>query len=424
MEFVNISEKEFDTFAITNNLSNFHQTSLWGNLMTNNGWKTHFVGVRKDNNIIAASLLLEKNIFGKYTIFYALRGYLIDFNDYELINFFTINLKKYVKKHNAMIVKLDPYLIYKERDINGGEVPNGINNSTVVSILEQLGYRHKGFNLKYENMQPRWGFAVNIKNKTKEDVLSNMESTTRRHIKKNETDNVIVREIEKNELEKFKDIMSHTSERREFSDKPLEFYKDMLTELNGMAKIYLAEVNLRELVDKNNLVMKDNIRILEEKEQEVKNNKDVGVKTKRKILDCQNEIQKLEKNNAYYNEIIESDGEVITLGGMVFMIYNKEILSLFGGAYDKYMKFTPFVTLHWEMLKTAIDMNMDKYNLYGIAGTFNNVEDDLYGLYEFKKGFGGHVEEYIGEFDLVVNKPIYYIYSAFRRIKNAIRKKN
>lgn len=424
MEFVNISEKEFDKFALTNNLSNFHQTSLWGLLMAKNGWKTHFVAVKKDDKIVAASLLLEKKIFSKYTMFYALRGYLIDYSNFELLSFFTNNIKKYVKKHNAMIIKLDPYLIYKERNIEGRIVEDGIDNSSGLLNLEKLGYKHKGFNLKYENMQPRWGVAINIKNKDKETVLSNMNSVTRRHIKKNETDNVIVREIKETELEKFKDIMNHTSERREFNDKPFEFYKDMLTELNGMAKIYLAEIDLGALVNKNNLLIEENKKALKEKEEEVSNNKDVGVKTKRKIVEHQEEIKRLEKNNEYYEEIKNTDGDIITLGGMVFMIYNKEILSLFGGAYDKYMKFTPSVSLHWEMLKNAIDMKMDKYNLYGIAGIFDNPEDDLYGLYEFKRGFGGHVEEYVGEFDLITNKPVYCLYGTLRRIKNVLTRKN
>ena len=50
----------------------------------------------------------------------------------------------------------------------------------------------------------------------------------------------------------------------------------------------------------------------------------------------------------------------------------------------------------------------------------------MYGVYEFKKGFGGQVVELIGEFDLVVNKPKYLLYKvafgSYKKIKNLINK--
>ena len=92
------------------------------------------------------------------------------------------------------------------------------------------------------------------------------------------------------------------------------------------------------------------------------------------------------------------------------MIYNKEILSLFGGSYDKYMEFQSFYTIHWELIKYALNNGFEKYNFYGITGDFKDTKDELYGIYDFKRGFGGHVEEYIGEFDLITNKFMYLMY--------------
>ena len=43
--------------------------------------------------------------------------------------------------------------------------------------------------------------------------------------------------------------------------------------------------------------------------------------------------------------------------------------------------------------------------------------DPDYGMYEVKKGFGGKTVEYIGEFDLPINKNLYYLYKLVNKAK-------
>ena len=105
------------------------------------------------------------------------------------------------------------------------------------------------------------------------------------------------------------------------------------------------------------------------------------------------------------------------------MIYNEEILSLFGGCYDKYKEFLSFYTIHWELIKDSIKKGFKKYNFYGISGDFENKKDELYGLYDFKRGFGGNVEEYIGEFDLVINKFMYFFYKYGYKLYKTVKNK-
>ena len=51
-------------------------------------------------------------------MYYAPRGYLLDFNDSKLLELFTNELKRYVKKSKGIFIKIDPYIPYKHRDIN------------------------------------------------------------------------------------------------------------------------------------------------------------------------------------------------------------------------------------------------------------------------------------------------------------------
>ena len=71
------------------------------------------------------------------------------------------------------------------------------------------------------------------------------------------------------------------------------------------------------------------------------------------------------------------------------------------------MNFNAQYLIQYEMLKFAKENNYKKYNFLGIKGNFDPKDED-YGVYKFKKGFGGHVEEYIGDFDLPINV-FYYI---------------
>jgi peptidoglycan pentaglycine glycine transferase (the second and third glycine) len=53
--------------------------------------------------------------------------------------------------------------------------------------------------------------------------MADMESKTRQILRKNEKCGIITREISREELPLFKDIMQHTSDRREFVDRPFNF---------------------------------------------------------------------------------------------------------------------------------------------------------------------------------------------------------
>lgn len=424
MEFVLLTEKEFNEFALINPYSNFHQTPQWGKLKEKNGWIYHLLGVKDNNKTIAACLLLEKKIMKTFSLFYSPRGYLLDFNNKELLTFFTKEIKNFSKKHHGIFVKIDPYVLHKERDIDGNIIENGINNENIIKTLKNLGYKHTGFNLGHENMQPRWAFAVNLKDKTEEELLKNMESKTRQLIHKNERNNIKIREIKENELHIFKDIMNHTSERRNFIDRPFNYYKNMLEVLKDNAKIYIAELNVNELLIKTKKEIEENTKTISLKQEEINNKKkNINIeKTLKKIKELEETNNRLEKKVNHYKEIVKNDGDIITLGGIIYMIYNKEILSLFGGSYDKYMEFLSFYTIHFEMMKYALNNGYTKYNFYGISGNFENKNDELYGIYDFKRGFGGHVEEYIGEFDLIINPLFYILYKYGFKLYKKIKK--
>ena len=82
------------------------------------------------------------------------------------------------------------------------------------------------------------------------------------------------------------------------------------------------------------------------------------------------------------------------------------------------MQFQSAYTTHFAGIKYAVENGYSRYNFYGITGDFRE-ENPLYGLFLFKKSFGGHVSELIGEFDYIVSPFWYHTYNiAFKMYHN------
>ena len=61
----------------------------------------------------------------------------------------------------------------------------------------------------------------------------------------------------------------------------------------------------------------------------------------------------------------------------------------------------------------AVNYGYNRYNFYGISGIFDK-EDESYGVYDFKRGFTGVVEEYIGYFTLPISDMMYKMYKKLK----------
>lgn len=425
MEFKNITEEEFDKYASKHIQANFSQTSTWGKLKKVNGWDSHFLALTDNNEIVAATLLLVKQVpIIKKKMCYAPRGFLVDYSDFEILKEFTTGIKQYAKKINAIFVKIDPYIIYQERDIDGQIVEDGKNNKEGFKNLMNLGYKHFGFNLMQDTLQPRWIFITETKDRTVEDVMKDMDSKTRQIIRKNERLCIDTREIKYEELDIFKDIMQHTGDRRSFIDRPLTYYQNMYKNLEpkGMLKILIAELHVDKLI-KN---LKEEIETYQKDYDDRKYKHDNGINkmNEKKYLSKQkedeNNITRVSKKLEEIELLQKENQDTIVLGGILFLIHGNEVLSLVGGSYDKFMEFQSAYTVHWAGCKYAIEKGYDRYNFYGITGIFDE-KNPLYGLYLFKRGFGGKVVELIGEFDLVVSKLWYMIYKVSFKMYHGIK---
>ena len=415
MKLVSLSKEEFKKYADKHPQITFHQTEEWANLKKVNGWEAHYIGLKEDNKIKAAALLLSKNIpVIKKKMFYSPRGFLIDYNDYDLLKEFTDKIKEYAKKEKGIFIKIDPYVEYQERDNDGNIVEDGYNNKKSVDNLIKLGYKFFGFNTMQDTLQPRWMHVIEIDGRSEEEVQKDMESKTRQILRKNEKSCIKTHEITRDELPVFKSIMEHTGDRRDFIDRPLSYYEAMWDNLydSGILKILIADIDFNEY-EKNTIKEKEEIenslkdRIYKHDNNLLKMNEKKYESTNKQDKESIERLKKqIDKIKGYQKEY----GDKKNLGTILFLVYGNEVLSLFGGTDDNLMQFQSAYTVHYAGIKYAIDNGYKRYNFYGITGDFR-TENPLYGLYLFKKSFGGHVVELIGEYDLIISKFWYHAYN-------------
>ena len=236
--------------------------------------------------------------------------------------------------------------------------------------VKEGGFNHqKGIkNLKnlgfrtIKSSMPKYLFVLDLKDRTEDQLLADMKRNTRNHIRKAEKMCVKVCELKREELGIFKQITESTSARRHFEDRPLSYYENMydLFHKRGEIQFLLAEA--------------------------------------------------------------EIEGKMVPLSAAMFMLYGEEVIYLYSGSDEKYMKdYNAQYLIQWHMIKYAAKHKFKTYNFYGIQGLPDKSKKD-YGIYDFKKGFTsdgtGRVVELIGAYELPVNQLFYQIHHLLSKLKH------
>lgn len=102
--------------------------------------------------------------------------------------------------------------------------------------------------------------------------------------------------------------------------------------------------------------------------------------------------------------LAEYQGEVIA--GTLAFIFGDKAWYIYGASSNRHRNVMPNYLLQWEMICWAKRAGCRFYDFRGVPGRVDE-QHPLYGLYRFKKGFGGVYTEFIGEHDLVY-RPLWY----------------
>lgn len=407
MKFVEIDEIEYRNLWENHPQKTFLSSPEIGKLRKNSGWNIYFVGIKDKNTLVAAAMLTSHiRKFGKYE-FYSPRGLLVDYNNEQILDFFIINLKKYIKEKQGYVLRIDPYIINKERDINGDIITDGIDNTNIKNHLLSLGFKK----VDIPNMeQVGWMFSLDLDGKDEKQILNEMKPNTRNTIRKASKIGIEIKELDYNDLEKFYNIMIETGARKNFSVRKIDYYQNMykLFHDKGEIKYLITELNLKKYLKELKLLKKVST-------EEINKLNDAKYNDGKKKA-IKNEIESLKKRISDAETIINKTGkDSIILSGSMFIMIKPEIIYLSSGNYTEYLHFNSQYLIQWYMIKYGLQRGFKKYNFYGIPADINTHPKD-YGIYEFKRGFNGYVEELIGEYELPISSQ-YYLLNLIHKIK-------
>lgn len=423
MKFVfDIDKKKYDDFVKNNvHKSHFLQSYAWGEFQEKTSDRiAHYVGVEKGGKLLCAALLLEKKLYLSYSYFYAPRGFVIDFFDVELLSFFTKELKGYLKRNNGIFLKLDPDFIIDKHDYKDQQVRIDYDWKLVFNSLKSLGYKHQGFTKNFETAQPRYSFRIDLK-QSKEDVLDHFSKTTKKRIGKSEGFEPEIVIGKKSDIKNFYELMRSTERRKAFVSYDYEHYLKLF-EVYGKdneIKLFLAYIYPEKVIAK-----------YQEKADELSSKKkafDESGKYKQSKYD--ELVRQLEESLNYIKEYeiaLKTYGKKILLNAHVIIFYGNKAWALYAGNHEALVDAGTNYQLYREHISYSQEKGYDIYDNFGAVGNLDK-SNHLSGLYIMKKSFGGDYIEFLGEFDLITNKFMYFVFKSligsYRKIKKKLLKR-
>lgn len=210
-----------------------------------------------------------------------------------------------------------------------------------------------GFSQSAHTMQPPRTVVIDISG-TEDEILKRMNQSTRYKSKLREKKQIDVREGMQADVTSFNAIMAVTGERDQFGTHPPEYYANALRLFakGERGVLLMASYEGRDLA---------------------------GIM----VFHC--------GQNAYY---------------------------LYGASSNEERNRMPTYILQWEGIKWARKHGAIRYDMWGIPdedetkleAEFETRHDGLWGVYGFKRGFGGKVVRSIGAWDKVYNPLLYRVY--------------
>lgn len=377
----NLDINEYNKFINSQNNINFMQEPSWAKVK--NTFDSIICGVYENDTLVAATQILVRKIKFGISLFYIPRGYVMDLNNKELLLFLTKNIKKLAKENHAYVIKIDPLLCNREylfKDENMEFVKNYSNNfDSINKNFIECGYKHTGFFKEMsKTFQPRFQMAAPLIDKdmnmlTEEDFIKTLKSKHRYYLgeyhKKRGIEFEVTNDI--NRVSEFVSILKYTEKTQGINLRNEAYFKRLMENFNDRAYLIFGKINLEKYLEflKNNDGKEDEINKVNEL---MKENKYLTVSTALLLLPNKNSKIKMSEylyagNNLEFNKLNISAG--VCLEAINFSIKNR---------------------CHY-------------CNLGGVDGNFKDH------LSIYKSKFNALVLEFVGEYDLVVNKFIYHL---------------
>ncbi len=346
--------------------ASFLQTPAWGEVKSE--WRHESIGWYRGDDIVGAGLVLYRQLPKlKRYLAYLPEGPVLDWSDPALDESLRA-MSEHLGRQGAFGVRMGPPVTTRTWSADAvkaamaddahqrlSDVPAETRHDTggdVQSVLRRQGWRPVRSDHGFSAGQPQFVFQLPLAGRSEDDLLKGMNQQWRRNIKKADKAGVVVKQGSPDALAAFHALYAETAARDGFTPRPLSYFQRMFAAL-------LAEDS-------------DRIRLyLAHHESDL-----VAATTWVRV-----------GNHTWYSYGASSTAKRDVRGSNA---------------------------IQWQMIRDAIAVGADVYDLRGITDTLDNNDPHI-GLIQFKVGTGGVVVEYVGEWDLPLNRLLYRAFDVYMK---------
>jgi len=409
-----LTVEEFNSFKDNFDKKSMYQTTEYAYVMNNQNYSTMFLGLIDENNIIAASVILIERI-NNFKYAYAPRGFLIDYNNYSLLETFTNQIKTYLGKKDVVAIKLSPMIIKNIYDNNGNVIETNNNFQLIYDNLKKLDYYHYGFNNFFESHKPRFEAILDI-NKNYIELFKNIRKEFRTKLRSSEKNGVRIIKGTEEELDY---LIKHVSKKYPRGE---GYFKDVYKYFNknNIIDYYYAKLDTRIYLE----ICKKNFETEENLNNELNNKviENAGNNSNKLIsqkIESDKNFSRTRNNLIKATNLLRDYPEGIILSSILVVKIKDEVFLYMDGFDKKYKKLNAKHLMMWKLIEKYSKLGYSKFNLGGMTNIYS--ENNKYkGLNEFKLGFNPHIYEYIGDLELICNNTLYFMYRKSKDLKRML----
>jgi lipid II:glycine glycyltransferase (peptidoglycan interpeptide bridge formation enzyme) len=344
--------------------ASFLQTPAWGAVKTE--WRPESIGWFDGTRLVGAGLVLYRQLPRlKRFLAYLPEGPLLDWEGQGLDASLTA-MAAHVADAGAFGVRMGPPV--KVRSWHAETVKAAIADAATTRLasvppdrtypagtavgeaLSRAGWRRQRSDDGFGAGQPPFVFQLPLAGRTADEVLAGMNQLWRRNIKKAAKSGVVVTQGAAADLVDFHRLYSETARRDGFTPRPLGYFEQMFRALRSEDP--------------------DRIRLY----------------------------------------LARHEGDLVA--ATTWVRVGTHTWYSYGASSTTKREVRGSNAIQWQMITDALDAKADVYDLRGITDTVD-TDDPHIGLVQFKVGTGGEVVEYLGEWDLPLNRLLYKAFDVY-----------
>lgn len=344
----------------------FLQTPGWARVK--NDWRGESIGWFDGHEIVGSALVLYRQLprLRRY-LAYLPEGPDIDWLDDDLNRWLT-PMTDHLKRQGAFGIRMGPPIV--TRRWHAGTIKQAIADPVlttlsdvpadvlddaaigVASTLGALGWKEIPTENGFSAGQPKFNFQLPLAGRTQDDVLAGMNQLWRRNIKKAAKAGVEVSTGTRADLPAFHRVYAETAERDHFTPRPLPYFERMWDALTA------------------------------------------------------------EEPDRLVLFLAHHEGDLVAATTMVRV--GEHAWYSYGASTTTKRDVRGSNAIQWQMIRDALAAGATTYDMRGITETLDPADSHV-GLIQFKVGTGGEAVEYLGEWDLPINRALHLGFTTYMR---------